>query len=325
MSYKFADLHQDTINIFKKTTISKLDKIPFDTDVNDFQINIPYLKNSNTKLVFSTSFAYYQSKNTIWQWLFDNILYTLFLNKEIVKKYNIYQEILDVKDLEDIEKSDKIWLVNHLEWIYGVNDLRQIDLLYELWIRSMGLLWNEQSNIWTSCKTKDKFWLTEFGKKVVKHIEKKNIIIDLAHISNQGFVDVCEIYEKPLLVSHTASRSMNNCDRNISDNQLRLIAKNQGLLWVNFSTLFLNWGFEWTIQDVISHIKYFIDFVWIDNVWIGTDFEWIWKNISPSNLKSINDIPNLALALEQNWFTKEEIHKILFQNAYNFVYNSLKK
>lgn len=65
MSYKFADLHQDTINIFKKTTISKLDKIPFDNDENDFQINIPYLKNSNTKLVFSTSFAYYQSKNSI--------------------------------------------------------------------------------------------------------------------------------------------------------------------------------------------------------------------------------------------------------------------
>lgn len=182
MSYRFADLHQDTINIFKKTTISKLDKIPFDTDENDFQINIPYLKNSNTKLVFSTSFAYYQSKNTIWQWLFDNILYTLFLNKEIVKKYNIYQEILDTKDLEDIEKSDKIWLVNHLEWIYGVNDLRQIDLLYELWIRSMGLLWNEQSNIWTSYKTKymkSHYWFLILHQGVWIIVIEISLIINL--------------------------------------------------------------------------------------------------------------------------------------------------
>lgn len=61
---------------------------------------------------------------------------------------------------------------------------------------------------------------------MVKYLLKKNIMVDLSHISDKAFEDIISICDKPVMVSHTAIRALNDCDRNITDHQLDLMKKN---------------------------------------------------------------------------------------------------
>lgn len=317
---KFIDLHTDIINIFSCLNMEKSQKADFWFFVNDWQINIDFLKKSNTSLIFSSSFSFFESQFSIGNNLLENILYTIYLNKRIINdNSNIFELVLKSSDIERINNKSKIWYLLHIEWLYSVKNKYMIDLFYELWVRSIWLLWNEDSNIWTSCRQWNYYWLSKFWKEIVEYIEKKWMILDLAHIWDTSFEDVMKIVKKPVIVSHTAVRSLNNYDRNITDKQMKMVKKSWWLVWITWCSFFLNWSIEASLEEYIKHIKYAIDLIWIDYVWIGSDFEWMWIDVCPKWFHSINDLWNLKKWLKNIWLSDEDIDKIFYKNAEKFI------
>lgn len=122
--------------------------------------------------------------------------------------------------------------------------------------------------------------LTDFGRELVRACERLGIIIDLAHINPAGFEEIVSLTRKPLIVSHTNARRYYDVERNISDDQIRILGKLGGVIGINAILVSPNKA-NATLDCYIDHIEHVVDLIGIDGVGIGFDFcEFLWKQMS---------------------------------------------
>jgi len=172
--------------------------------------------------------------------------------------------------------------------------------------------------------------LTSFGRDVVRECERLGIIIDLAHINPAGFKDIVDLTTKPLIVSHTNSRKFYNVERNISDDQIKMIGKRRGVIGIN-SVLVSPKKSNSTLDCFVDHIEHVADLIGIDCVGIGFDFfEFIYRQWPEEKKKWLAEklttphfIPdlvnhsharNLTRKLIERGFKDRDIEKILRGN-----------
>lgn len=178
-----------------------------------------------------------------------------------------------------------------------------------------GLVWNRTNCVAGGAYESGK--LTMFGKKVIKELEKNNIIIDTAHLNEESFVDVLKFSSKPLICSHTACFGKNENKRNLKDYQIKEIIKTGGIVGICLVSDFLNGTKKSDVKDVINHIDYFACKFGINNLAIGTDFfgtKHITKHLDTYfqiSIKLANELLNLG-------YTEKSINKIFYENTKNF-------
>jgi membrane dipeptidase len=126
------------------------------------------------------------------------------------------------------------------------NDLSKLDYFYERGARYMTLTWNN-STPWATSALDETFkkdlkhkGLTDFGKQVVKRMNKLGMMVDVSHIGEKTFWDVINTTTKPVLASHSSVYRLCAHQRNLKDEQIRAIAENGGVIQVNFYSAFLD-------------------------------------------------------------------------------------
>jgi membrane dipeptidase len=119
-----------------------------------------------------------------------------------------------------------------------LNDLENVDKLYNAGIRYIGLTWNKSNRIGSSARDESEgrknFGLTEFGKEVVKRMEHVGILVDVSHSGEKTFWDVIENTKNPIIASHSNCYALNPHYRNLKDNQIKAIAERGGVIMINF-------------------------------------------------------------------------------------------
>lgn len=152
--------------------------------------------------------------------------------------------------------------------------------------------------------------LTDFGHQVVERCQSVGMIVDLAHINKQGFMDVCEIAKAPVIVSHTGVCGVNDMWRNIDDEQLRAIARLGGVVGVIFCPAYL--GSD-GLDAVVDHLAHIINVAGEETASLGSDWDGF---IRPtSQLKQASELPRLTQALVRRGLGDRVIAKILRENA----------
>jgi membrane dipeptidase len=121
------------------------------------------------------------------------------------------------------------------------NSLEKLDSLYRLGVRYMTLTWNN-SNDWAGSSTdvRRRGGLTQFGRRVVRRMNELGMLVDVSHVSDSTFWDVLATSTKPVIASHSSCRALAHNPRNLSDDQLRAIARNGGVVGINFYPVFLD-------------------------------------------------------------------------------------
>lgn len=157
---------------------------------------------------------------------------------------------------------------------------------------------------------KDTHGLTAFGREVVECAADLGVIIDLAHINKQGFLDACALSRYPPIVSHTGVLGAFDHWRNIDDDQLRAIAGKGGVVGVIFCPRYL--GAD-GIAPVVAHLRHIISVCGEDAPALGSD--WDGFIIPTSDLRDAARLPLLTDALLEGGFSEETISKILRRNA----------
>lgn len=288
---------------------------------NDFaHIDLPKLKQSKINVQFWAVFIetkfkpYFTLKKTLQQ-------IELFH-----KTIEIYPEELKLlRSSSDLNRNDsRINLILSLEGGEALeDDLDILSLYYRLGVRAIGLTWNQRNQI------ADGVWdrgtgggLTDFGKKLVQEMNRLGIIVDLAHISERGFYDVLSSVEQPVIVSHGNSKSICDHPRNLTDQQIRVLSENKGILGITFYPPFLTTKGTADIDDIVRHIAYVADLVGVDFVGIGSDFEGI--EITPEGLEDISKLGELELSLAKVGFNQQEIKQILGENSVRVIEKVLK-
>lgn len=130
------------------------------------------------------------------------------------------------------------------------NELNKLDSLYARGTRYMTLTWNNNTSWATSAKYEhdsaqsSRKGLTDFGKQVVQHMNKIGMMVDLSHVGEQTFWDAINTTTKPVLVSHSSVYSICPVFRNLKDEQIKAVAKNGGVIQINFYSGFLDSTFD---------------------------------------------------------------------------------
>lgn len=156
-------------------------------------------------------------------------------------------KVATVKEIYKAVKQHKIAAMFGIEGGHQIeNDLKKLDTLYYRGARYITLTWNNSTN-WatsaayeTSGKILSHIGLNDFGKEVVKHMNKLGMMIDVSHVGDQTFWDVINTTTKPIIASHSSVYNITPQRRNLKDDQIKAIAKNGGVIQINFYPLFID-------------------------------------------------------------------------------------
>ena len=159
--------------------------------------------------------------------------------------------------------------------------------------------------------------LTKFGKKAVKEMNRQGILIDLSHASEGTFWDVMKLSKYPTFCSHSGAKALCNNDRNLTDEQLRALAAQGGVVQTVAYAGFLRDDKQVaTIDDFVRHIKYMVDVAGIDHVGIGTDFD---GGGGIPGFETDADAVNVTMKLIEAGFSEAEIAKLWGENFFRVL------
>jgi membrane dipeptidase len=151
---------------------------------------------------------------------------------------------LNASDVERIAGSGRIAAVLTIEGGHQIaGDLSVLRIYHRLGIRSMTLA-HFEANGWcdSSTDTPRHNGLTEFGKTVVREMNRIGMIVDVSHVSDKAFRDTLAVSTKPVIASHSSCRALSGIPRNLTDGMLRALARNGGVAGINFGASFVNAG-----------------------------------------------------------------------------------
>lgn len=115
--------------------------------------------------------------------------------------------------------------------------------------------------------------VSSFGEKVIQKMNDEGIMVDLSHASEKSFYDALDISRMPIVCSHSNSRELCDVPRNLTDDQMRALARKGGVAHVTLYHGFLRKDGEATVMDAIDHLEHAISIMGIDHVGFGTDFD----------------------------------------------------
>jgi membrane dipeptidase len=220
-----------------------------------------------------------------------------------------------VSDVREAEKHGKIAAMLSIEGGEAVEaDLGILRMLHRLGLRAMTLTWNERNQIADGAgEGRTKGGLTNFGVELVKEMNNIGMVVDVSHLSDPGFFDVIETTTKPVIASHSNCRAICNHRRNLTDDMIKTLADNGGVMGMNFSAAFVDENKEKaTLERVLDHVDHVVKVASVDHVGIGSDFDGI-EN-TPKGLEDVTRMPYLTEGLLKRGYKEDDIRKILGEN-----------
>ena len=165
--------------------------------------------------------------------------------------------------------------------------------------------------------------LTAFGRKVVKEMNKVGMMIDVSHVSEGTFWDVIKLSKDPIFASHSSVRALCDHDRNLTDEQLRALAKNGGVIQICIYGGYLNKDAKTaSVDDVVRHIDHAVKVAGIDHVGIGSDFD---GGGGVLGCKGDNDMINITVKLIEKGYSEEDLRKIWGGNFFRVMNQVINK
>jgi membrane dipeptidase len=259
------------------------------------------------------------------------------------------------RDIQRIVGQHKIAAVLTVEGGHQIdNDLAVLRMYRRMGILSMTLT-HFRNTDWADSST-DKpahNGLTDFGKQVVREMNAIGMIVDISHVSDKTFYDALQVTTKPVIASHSSCRSISDVPRNMTDDMLRALAKNGGVVGVNFAASFLNQQDAEELKKTVSNSnslepnltgaaldefaakEYFdgkptikVGHATVEDAaecidhavkvagidHVGIGSDFDGITLVPRDLEDVSKVPNLTAALLKRGYSEDDIRKIMGAN-----------
>lgn len=308
-----ADLHCDALYMVLR---GKKDLI---TQSNSFEVDIPRLKQGGVNLQVFAIFVEPRTKG-----------YYHYVSRAIEKLKEICREdsadiavALDPADIARIVAGGKIAALLAIEGGHALEDDLAGDdygdalsAYFDAGVRILTITHNKSNEFADAALDslhQPNNGLSSSGQALIENANRLGMIIDVSHSSDKTFFDIIRASRAPVIASHSNARAICSHPRNLTDDQLKAIAKNGGVIGVNFHSSFLRSdGKRATIADIIKHIDHIIALVGDDYVVFGSDFDGMIK--PPTDLKDVSQLPALIQALRTAGYSESTISKLSGKN-----------
>lgn len=206
----------------------------------------------------------------------------------------------------------------------NVDKLRR---LYDLGVRMMTLTWNYPNDLGTPASPPEGTvcgglrGLTEKGREFVANMEDLGMILDVSHLSDEGFWEALELTKKPIVASHSNSRAICNHRRNLTDGMIRAIGERGGVIGLNFCEKFIREKEEDLLEQLAAHARRITDMGGIDSLGLGSDFDGIPVN---GSLPGAESLGRLWDALRKGGFAEGQLDKVFSENVLRVYRDVLK-
>ena len=176
---------------------------------------------------------------------------------------------LAVDDVIGAKTSGKLAIAFDLEGSDPLRgDLNLISFYYDLGVRQMLLAYNKDNRASGGCM-EGHIGLTDFGKQVIREMNRVGMVVDVTHMSYRATMEAFEVSERPVIFSHSNPKALRDNARNITDEQIKACAKTGGVIAINGIGDFLGGT---TSEIMVQHIEYVMDLVGPEHVGIGLDY-----------------------------------------------------
>lgn len=209
---------------------------------------------------------------------------------------------------DDVRKDPRLGVLLAIEGAECLGDNPELLRAYfHIGVRSLGFTHNPANALAGGCQAKGGF--TEAGRRTARLANEIGIILDGAHLNEESFWDLLGISSQPVIISHTAAAALRPHYRNLSNEQLRAVAANGGVVGVTFANLFL--ADDADLSDYLRHLEHVAKVAGIDHVGIGSDFDGC---DLPRGINSVSDMHKVLTGLKEIGFSDLEIAKIYGEN-----------
>jgi len=254
------------------------------------------------------------------------------LEEQIRRHGDDLELAIRAEDVRRISRSGRIAVLMGLEGGHAIeDDLVNLREFRNRGVRYMTLTWNN-TNSWADSSSDDSVHggLTEFGREVIREMNRLGVVVDVSHASDETFWHAVETTRAPLMASHSSARALVRNPRNLSDEMLKAVAHNGGIVMVTFGGTFIDprkattWGI---IKDVIlhcgpsrvaldlllDHIDHVVRVAGIDHVGLGSDFDG--TIFLPEDATDVSGFPGVTSGLLDRGYSEVDIRRILGENA----------
>lgn len=213
------------------------------------------------------------------------------------------------QDLWDHKRSGRKSIMLGIEnGIALEGDLKNLRHFKERGIVYITLCHNGDNDICDSAKgSQTHGGVSEFGQQVIQEMNRLGILVDLSHAHEKSFYDALEISKTPIVCSHSSARALCDHPRNLTDDQMRALAKAGGVCQITLYNGFLKKEGQATILDAMAHLDHAIQVMGIDHVGLGTDFD---GDGGILGLASASELTNFTRQLLARRYSETDIQKI---------------
>ena len=310
-----TDFHCDTISAVKDRKKELYS--------NDLHIDLKRMisQKRGTEDGFIQVFALYcgkpQSKVPLMRNLFrylDCYYENIEKNKEHIRHCNTYD---DITSSISTDRVASILAVEGGDVLLG--EMSALRTFYRLGVRLLTLThwYNNEISGSSASLPSQRSGLTQFGRDIVKEMNVLGMLIDVAHLSDNGFYDVISSSSTPIVASHSNARKLCGHSRNLTDDQILTLSKKGGVIGINFLPDFLNYSGKAKVSDIVRHIEYIAGLGGIDCVGFGSDFDGI--DSLPEGIRGIQDFTIILNELAKLNYRQDELDKIAGLNLLDLL------
>ena len=245
-------------------------------------------------------------------------------------------------DVRAAKASGKVAVLIGVEGGHAIeNSVENLRELARRGVRYMTLTWNN-GNEWAGAAAglngTRSGGLTDRGKEMIREMNRLGILVDISHVSDSTFYDAVATSTMPVIASHSSARMINGHRRNMTDEMLRVVAKNGGVVNVNFYSAFIDPDFlrkadsiEKNVQGqanidaatralsrpslkiLLDHFDHIIKVAGVDHVGIGSDFDGV-SGLLPQGMDDVTRLPLIAQGLLDRGYSEADVKKVLGGN-----------
>lgn len=312
MNFPVFDLHCDTAMKLVGKQYDRIDSLR----ENTYHID---LERAKTQSGYAQCFACYTSDqmelpvNISVIGAFERLLASILT--EVEKNNDLIRLAYTAQDIRDNYNQGLMSAILTIEGTSGIDyNPELLEDLYNIGFRITTLGHNEKNPLTGSNVTGG--GLTELGKEYVREAQRLGMVIDVSHISDEGFWNIREMTQKPIIASHSNSRALCDVPRNLTDDMFKAICETDGTVGINLYSNFL--GKNPTIDTVCDHIFHFLNLAGDDcHISLGSDFDGM-SNL-PDGITGIQDYQKLACRLSERGLEDKSIENIFWNNALGVI------